>query len=201
VGGVLLGAVAARFTRDLDPELVPDLVALTHEVEAGRRIAQPRLRYRLQDDRIGLTRSTHRLFRHGPKAEMQVSFDDDRGLPGQMVLGAIYSAQTLPAHLRGAVLVSIRRGIGWSGDIGPALLAYLAGRGTMRLSADALSDPVGWALQVLGFGLDQPTPERADIQKSFRQSLIAAHPDHGGDDLEAAERIAEITEARRILMA
>ena len=55
VGGVLLGAVAARFTPELDPDLIPDLVSLTHEVEAGRRIPQPRLRHRLQEDRIGLT--------------------------------------------------------------------------------------------------------------------------------------------------
>ena len=32
VGGVLLGAIAARFTPELDPDLIPDLVSLTHEV-------------------------------------------------------------------------------------------------------------------------------------------------------------------------
>lgn len=198
---MLLGAVAARFAPEMDPELIPDVVALTHEVEAGRRIAQPRLRHRLQDDRIGLTRSTHRLVRQTDAGEMRAEFEDERGLPGQMVLGAIYAAQTLPLPGRGPVLAAIRRGISWNGEVGPALLAYLAGRGTVRLSADALADPVGWALQVLGFSLDQPVPARGEVQRSFRRSLIAAHPDHGGDDRDAAERIAEITEARRILMA
>ena len=67
--------------------------------------------------------------------------------------------------------------------------------------ADALADPVGWALRTLGFDLEAGTPERSAIQRSFRQSLIEAHPDHGGADDEAAQRIADITEARRILLA
>lgn len=201
VGGVLLGAVAARFTPELDPDLIPDLVSLTHEVEAGRRIPQPRLRHRLQEDRIGLTRSAHRLFRHDEDGELSLSFAEERGLPGQMVLGAIYAVQSLPLHLRGAVLSSIRRGISWNGDIGPALLVYLSGRGSGSLQADALADPVGWALRTLGFDLEAGTPERSAIQRSFRQSLIEAHPDHGGAGDEAAQRIADITEARRILLA
>ena len=65
----------------------------------------------------------------------------------------------------------------------------------------ALADPVGWALRTLGFDLEAGTPERSAIQRSFRQSLIEAHPDHGGADDEAAQRIADITEARRILLA
>jgi hypothetical protein len=31
--------------------------------------------------------------------------------------------------------------------------------------------------------------------------LREAHPDHGADDLGAADRIADLTEARRILLA
>ena len=85
LGGVLLGAIAARFTPELDPDLVPELVSLTHEIEADRRIPQPRLRHRLQEDRVGLTRSPHRLYRHDEDGELSVSFTDDKGLPGQMV--------------------------------------------------------------------------------------------------------------------
>lgn len=201
VGGVLLGAVAARFTPELDPDLIPDLVSLTHEVEAGRRIPQPRLRHRLQEDRIGLTRSAHRLFRHDEDGELSLSFADGNVLPGQMVLGAIYAVQTLPLAQRGPVLSAIRRGIAWKSDTGPALLAHLSGRGNGSLHGDALADPVGWALRILGFGLATGTPEKSAIQRSFRQSLIEAHPDHGGDDDDAAQRIADITEARRILLA
>lgn len=200
VGGVLLGAIAARFTPLLDPDLVPDLVSLTHEIEAGRRIPQPRLRHRFQEDRVGLTRSPHRLYRHDD-GDLSVSFTDDKGLPGQMVLGAMYAAQTLPGHLRGEVLAAIRRGIAWTGDVGPALLRHLSGRGNGPLTGDALADPVGWALRTLGLDLTEGTPERSVVQRSFRQSLIDAHPDHGGDGTDAARRIADITEARRILLA
>ena len=201
VGGVLLGAIAARFTPEIDPDLIPDLVSLTHEIEAGRRIPQPRLRHRYQEDRIGLTRSPHRLFRHDDDGELSVQFTEDKGLPGQMVLGAIYAAQTLPYHLRGEVLAAVRRGLAWTGDIDASLLLYLSGRGHGSLSGDALADPIGWALRTLGIDLASGLPERATVQRSFRQSLIDAHPDHGGDDADAARRIADITEARRILLA
>ena len=201
VGGVLLGAIAARFTPELEADFVPDLVALTHEVEAGRRIAQPRLRHRLQDDRIGLTRSVHRLFRHEPDDALHVTFTDDKGQAGQMVLGAIYATQGLPSDQRGAVLAAIRRGIAWKSDVNPALFLHLSGRGAGSLSGDALADPVGWAKKMLGFGVDDDMPGRSLIQRSFRERLIDAHPDHGGDDADAAKLIADITEARRILLA
>ncbi len=201
VGGVLLGAIAARFTPEVDPDMVPDLVSLTHEIEAGRPISQPRLRHRYQEDRIGLTRSPHRLFRHDDDGELSVQFTDEKGLPGQMVLGAIYAAQTVPYHLRGEVLAAIRRGISWTGAVDASLLLALSGRGYGSLSGDALADPVGWALRTLGLDLDAGLPERSLVQRSFRQSLIVAHPDHGGDDADAVRRIADITEARRILLA
>ena len=35
VGGVLLGAIAARFTPDIDPDMVPDLVSLIEDVARG----------------------------------------------------------------------------------------------------------------------------------------------------------------------
>ncbi len=200
-GGILLGAVAARFTPELDPDLTADLVSLTRQVEAGQRIPQPRLRYRLQDDRVGLTRSTHRLFRHDDDGDLNVTFTSDKGLPGQMVLGAIYAASTIPGRSRGRVLAAIRRGIAWRNDIGPALLINLSGTGAAVLHADALADPVGWALRTLGLNSLGTLPKRAVVQSCFRQSLIDVHPDHGGDHNDAARRIADITEARRILLA
>lgn len=201
LSGVLLGAVAARFTPELDPDMIPDLVSLTHEVEAGRRIPQPRLRHRFQQDRVGLTRSAHRLFRHEVDGELSLSFSDDKGLPGQMVLGAIYASQTLPIATRGVALSAVRRGIAWNGEIDAGLLAVLSGSGVGSIEADALTDPVGWALGKLGFDLDSGTPARSAIQRSYRQNLIDAHPDHGGSGDDAAARIAEITQARRILLA
>ncbi len=199
-GGVLLGAVAARFTPEVDPDLWPDLVSLTHQVEAGRRIPQPRLRHRFQEDRVGLTPSVHRLFRND-EGTLRASFSTEKGAPAQHVLGAIYAANGLPDGRRGTVLSAVRRGLAWSGEIGPGLLAHLSGKNTSSLHADAVADPIGWAMNVLGMSSIEARPEKAQIQRQFREALIDAHPDHGGDDVDAARRIADLSEARRILLA
>lgn len=200
-GGLLLGGIAARFAMDLDPEDVPDIVALSHELEAGRSIAQPRLRHRFQDDRVGLTHSPHRLHRDEESDAMRLEFTTSKGAPSQQVLGAVYAAGQLPKAVRGEVLAAVRRGLSWTGDVGPALLAHLAGRGHVALSTSAMADPVGWAMGVLGLSAFDERPAKGAVQRGYRDALIAAHPDHGGADHEAAQRIADIGEARRILLA
>ena len=107
---------------------------------------------------------------------------------------------------------AVRKGFRWQGMIGPSLLGHLSGR-TSALSGAAIGDPVGWALGVLdlrGSGATAmatavvPTqavlPSRKDVQRAFRDRLRDAHPDHGANDDGAAQRIAELTEARRILL-
>ncbi|MGZ8764669.1 MAG: J domain-containing protein, partial [Acidimicrobiia bacterium] len=42
--------------------------------------------------------------------------------------------------------------------------------------------------------------ERTDIQRRFRRLLRVAHPDQGGTSRGAAERIAELREARELLL-
>ena len=200
-GGLLVGSVVARFGQDIDPGDIPEIVALTHELEAGRRIPQPRLRHRFQDDRVGLTRSVHRLHRDLDDDELRLEFTTDKGAPSQQVLGAVYAAGRLPWPVRGTVLVAIRRGLAWTGEIGTGLLAHLAGRSSSSLSTTAMADPVGWAMQVLGFSSLEGRPDRGRIQRGYRDALLSAHPDHGGDSDDAARRIADIAEARRILLA
>jgi curved DNA-binding protein CbpA len=39
------------------------------------------------------------------------------------------------------------------------------------------------------------------IQRRFRDLLRHAHPDHGGETDAAAQRINDLTEARRILLS
>ena len=192
--------MAARFAPEIDPDLVPDLVALTHELEAGRRIPQPRLRHRLQDDRIGLTRSVHRLHRVGD--ELRFSFTADKGAPAQHVLAAVYAAGRLDHHQRGEILAAVRRGLAWRGEVDSALIARLTARGEIgEMNAALFTDPVGWAIDILGIDESDRRPGRRAVQRSFREALRDAHPDHGGDDEDAAKRIADITEARRILLA
>ena len=200
-GGILLGAIVARFAQDIDPGDLPDLLSLTHELEAGRRIPQPRLRHRFQQDRVGLTRSPHRLHRDSEDDSLRLSFTTDKGAPAQHVLGAVYAATTIDAQARGDVLASIRRGLAWTGDIGPSLLAHLAGRTNASLSVAAIADPVGWAMNILGFSVLDDRPDQGSVRRNYRDAMLVAHPDHGGDTNDAARRIADISEARRILLA
>jgi hypothetical protein len=204
-GGILLGGIVAANVAAIDPDLVPDLLRLTTELEDGRRVPQPRLRYRYQEDKIGLQPSRHRLIGHGE--ELRFEFDDDNGLPAQQLLGAVYAAGRLERVVRHAVMQTIRRAVRWQGGIDGDLIATLAGVGRGRaLSALAFENPVSWALGVLGLEvalasrgrLDQSV--RAEIQRRFREELMSAHPDRGGSTDAAAQRISELTEARRILI-
>jgi hypothetical protein len=233
-GGVLLGGIVARYVGDIDPDLVPDLHRLTIQLENGLRIPQPRLRHRFQHDRVGLQRSTHRLRGHGDL--LTFDFGDDHGAPAQQLLGAVYAAGQLPERVRPAVMGALRRAIAWQGEVGPELVAMLAGFSSgMSWSARALSHPVEWALDVLGLTGTNTSPAAAgrpldavpagagaghrngtpagpkvtregigptprEIQRSYRKLLIEAHPDHGGASDDAAQRIADLTEARRILL-
>ena len=236
-GGILLGGIVAQYVGALDPDLLPDLTKLTTQLENDLQISQPRLRYRLQRDKIGLQRSHHRL--HGEGDELWFDFDDEHGLPAQQLLGAVYAAGQLPMRARSAVMGTIRRAIGWQGPIGPELISALAGfTNGSEWSTKALSHPVEWALGVLGFdertvaaatasgngsagkaaagtggghgsgaGHGSPRvsrlgvgPSRSVIQRRYRERLIEAHPDHGAHAEGAAQRIADLSEARRILL-
>ena len=57
-----------------------------------------------------------------------------------------------------------------------------------------------WAMEVLGLhgnmGID-----RDDVQRRFRRLVRLAHPDQGASSSGAAERIAELAEAREVLLA
>jgi hypothetical protein len=199
-GGILLGGIVAAQLDHLDPELVPDLRRLVDQLEAGRRISQPRLRYRLQTDRIGLNRSRLRLVGDGE----QMRFDfDAKATAAQYLLGAVYAAGSVAAVDRRAVMAAVRKGLRWTGAPGPALIAHLAGAsGPGAWSPEAFEDPVRWALTVLdirdaaGGALD-----RRRIQRQFREQARHAHPDHGGEADRAAERLSDLAEARRILLA
>jgi hypothetical protein len=57
-----------------------------------------------------------------------------------------------------------------------------------------------WAMEVLGVRAGARV-DREDVQRRFRRLLRLAHPDHGAADMGAAERIAELAEARELLLA
>jgi len=197
-GGVLLGGVVARFLSEIDPDMIPDLEALTHELETGRRVPQPRLRFRLQVDTIGLDAVTHRLVGNGESLAFEF---DDRCAPEQQILGAAYAAGALAPSVRRPIMAILRRAISWGGPVGPELIASLSGfRGGVSGSKSAVGDPVKWALERLGFARESIAPSSRDVQRKYRERLREVHPDHGAEVVGAAQKIAELSEARRILI-
>jgi len=196
-GGLLLGGIVAAHVEHLDPDLTGELSRLLTDLEEGKRIPQPRLRHRFQVDNVGLARSRHRLIGHGDALDFDF---DDHGSAASQILGAVYAAGKVDIVVRRNVMDVVRRAIRWQGPVGPALVSHLSGvQGASSWSVAAFADPVVWALDVLGFDGGGP-PERRKVQRRFRDLVRAAHPDHGGETVGAAERISELTEARRILL-
>lgn len=206
-GGLLLGAVVAAHVPDLAPELFDDLHRLTVQLEHGQSIPQPRLRHRLQADRIGLLRSVHRLVGDGEDLRFELD-RGDRASPAQHILAAVYAAGLLPYGPRTPVMEVVRKAMRWAGPIDNTLVAYLSGLARDHTwSAQAHRDPVSWALGVMGLAAvgngssGHRPPGKQTVQRRFRELLRQAHPDHGGDAAAAASRIAELSEARRVLLA
>ena len=196
-GGLLLGGIVAAHIGDLEPDLLPELGRLVTDLEASRRIPQPRLRHRLQVDHMGLARSRHRLVGGGDALDFEF---DEQGTAASQILGAVYAAGALDLSVRRTVMDVLRRGMRWQGPVGRAMVAHLSGAaGARTWSAGAFADPEQWALETLGFSRRE-APERDEVQRRFRRLLRAAHPDHGGQTDTAAVRIGELSEARRILL-
>jgi hypothetical protein len=197
-GGLLLGGIVAAHVPDLDPELFDDLDRLAHQLEHGQRIPQPRARHRFQTDHHGLASSVHRLRGDGERITFEF---ETHGAPAQQILAAMYAAGALPPASRVPVMGAVRKAMRWWGPIGPALIAHLSGRtGSQAWSVPAFRDPVEWALEVLGFADVDDAPSRREIQRRFRHLLRQAHPDHGAEAEGAAQRIADLSEARRMLI-
>lgn len=202
-GGILLAGIVANHMDTLDPELFDDLHRLTFQLQEGQRIPQPRLRHRFQEDRVGLTRSVDRLLGEGEDLAFELG---DKGAPAQHILAAVYSAGQLPFVARGRVMDSIRLAMRWGGALDRGFVAHITGLDrSRRWSASAFHDPVQWAIEILGLadagGDVLAVPGRSAVQRRFRDLLREAHPDHGGARDDAPQRIADLSEARRILLA
>lgn len=195
-GPLLLGATVAVAAEALDVEDQSALLHLMHQLREGQRVVQPRLRNRYQTDHQGLARSGARLLGGGEALELDL---DGHGSPLQMALAATYAAAALPLSARPRAYDVLRKGLAWRGPIGPALFTELSGRGGVPAWTAGGLDPTSWALELLGLK-NGHQPSTKEIQKRFRQRLREAHPDHGGEAEGAADRIQQLTEARRILL-
>ena len=196
-GGILLAGIVARYVDFLSDDDLADLEVLMHDIAAGRRIVQPRLRHRLQTDRVGLLKSVHHLRSDGEGPEF--AFAPDLGSPLVNALGAVYAAGNVPAEFRTDVMSTLRRALRWQGPLGAGFIAHLTGGNERAGWLLANSDPIAWALEVLGFDAEED-PSKREIRKRFRDQLRHAHPDHGAEEAGAADRIADLAEARRILL-
>jgi hypothetical protein len=207
-GPLLLGGIVAISADALNPDLGPELERLLFQLDTGDRVVQPRLRNRFQSDRHGLARTWAGLVGHGDQLDFDLA---GFGSPLQMTLAAAYAAGQLAPDARHRAFAMIRKAARWRGAIGPELLAHLAGdERPPAWSAVALIDPMRWAMEVLGFDVDErddrtdrdgeAKPSRRDVQRRYRQALRQAHPDHGGDRDDAAARIVELAQARKILL-
>ena len=195
-GGLLLGAVVAAHLEDVDPDLHADVRRLLAQVERGERIVQPRLRHRFQVDRHGLGVSRHRL--EGEGESVHFSFES-KGSGLVQVLGAIYALERLDLASRHALVPVITKAMRWRGPIGPSFIAHLAGSSASSLSA--LADPRAWALELFGFPLGTAKVSKKQIMAAYRDILRSVHPDHGGDEVEASKAIADLGQARKILLS
>ena len=193
-GGLLLGAIVAQHLSAVDEDLVGDIHQLINQIGRGENIVQPRLRHRFQVDRHGLSHSTHRLVGEGE----DISFDfGTTGTDLAQVLGAIYAVERLALDHRRLILPVMQKAARWRGPIGATMIAHFAGSQSTTL--EALADPRGWAMQIMGFEVTGKKPSKREVTKAFRERMRAVHPDHGGAEIDAAKAMSDLSEARRIL--
>ena len=220
-GAVLLGAVVAEhvgaspFGHGFDEEQMDALVRLIDEARNGLSVPRIALRYRLQTDTHGLDLSRHRILpadvERGstqPKLEL-----DLHGPAASQVIGAVLGAASLPPSARKVAFRAVDAAIRRPGALPEGLDVWRRFEGipgvrppspgtratTASNAWQGVPSERRWAMEVLGLGAGMHV-EREDVQRRFRRLVRLAHPDHGAVSVGAAERIAELTDAREVLL-
>ena len=213
----LLAAVFATNLPAVDDDERELLARLVDDARGGLSIPRIALRHRLQRDVHGLDRSRHRLVGEDGKLVLEL---DAHGGQVPQVLGAVLGAAWLPSAGRTVAIDALRRVANgrWGGlapdvelrFVAPDMWDYLR----PPLAAEGSWSPGGppdeeawrgvaadqrWAMEVLGLRSTMDV-DRDDVNRRFRRMLRDAHPDSGGAAGAAAARIAELTEARTILL-
>jgi len=215
-GAVLLGGVVAECLTGLDEEQYDALGRFLDDARDGLAVPRIALRYRLQTDTHGLDLSRHRVLGadvergvHRPRLEL-----DLHGPSAAQVVGAVMGAASLPPSGRTTALRAIVDAVAHPGVMpegievtrrfegipGVRPPAPGIGRGGQESAWAGVPSERRWAMEVLGLD-GTMIVERDDVQRRFRRLVRLAHPDHGAGNAGAAERIAEITEAREVLLA
>ncbi|HEC10021.1 MAG TPA: hypothetical protein ENI86_10720 [Acidimicrobiales bacterium] len=194
-GALLLAGVVAAHVPVLEDDERSELLRLMEDLAGGRRVAQPRMRHRFQTDRVGLTRANHQLVASG--GHLAFRFHPEAS-PVPQVLAAAYRTGRMVPELRRSVFTLLRSAVAWRGGPTTELLSWLTGAESNGRISATVADPWSWAIEILG--VDTAKPSRREIQKRFRSLLRDAHPDGGAESEDAARRISELAEARRILL-
>ena len=216
-GVALLAAVVATNLPAVDEDERALLTRLVEDARDGLSIPRIALRHRLQRDVHGLDRSRHRLVGENGKLVIEI---DAHGAQVPQVLGSLLAAATLPPSGRRIAIDALRRVVTgrWDGlspevdvryvapDMWDYLRPPLASAGTWLPGGPPYEEEwrgvqadQRWAMEVLGLRAGM-TVHRDDVNRRFRRMLRDAHPDSGGAAGAAAARIAELTEARTILL-
>jgi len=202
MGGVLLAGIVANSINYVDAEDRESLYSLFYDLVEGCDAKQIAVRHRFQDDLVGLTGSTQILTRVNGRFEFQ--FEDGLASPVQLVLGALYAAASLAEESRASVFAAIRIAWLWEKPVDLEFIDHILNWNSIGRfnSSDfvAWNDPIGWALGILSIQSENFPSKRA-IQKRFRSLLREAHPDQGGVEADAGDRIQQLSDARDILLA
>jgi hypothetical protein len=210
-GAVLIGAVVAEHLPGLDEDQRDMLPRLVAQARDGLTVPRIALRYRLQTDRHGLERSRHRILAEDGRLVLEL---DRHGRTAPQVIGAVMAAAALPSSGRGVAFRAIddvlRKPALPEGlfvrrlyEGVPGLAPFAPGGAPSPTNGDdpwrGVPSERRWAMEVLGLraGMDV---ERGDVQARFRRLVRLAHPDQGGATEGAAERLAELAEARELLL-
>jgi hypothetical protein len=219
-GGVLIGAVLAECVPGLDEEQTDALARLVDVAKRGN-LTVPRiaLRYRLQRDTHGLDLSRHRITSAAVEqgSVRPVLELDLHAAAAPQVIGALMAGSQLPPSGRSVVFRFVDAALARPGFLPEGLDVRRRYQGlpgmrppgpgtTTTISGGGPDDWAGvpserrWAMEVLGLQVGHSI-ERDDVQKRFRRLVRLAHPDHGGESGSAAERMAELAEARELLLS
>jgi hypothetical protein len=217
-GGLLLGAVIAEHVPGLDEEQFEALDQLIDVARRGLTVPRIALRYRLQRDTHGLDLSRHRVVsaaveRGSVKPILEL---DLHGPPAPQVIGAVMAAAQLPPSGRTVAFRFVDAAVARPGTLpeglevrrlyeglpgvrppAPGTSAHAESNG--RDAWQGVPAERRWAMEVLGLHAGLAI-ERDDVQRRFRRLVRLAHPDHGAGSAGAAERIAELAEARELLL-
>jgi len=216
-GAVLLGAVVSEFVGELDEEQLELVPRLLHDARDCLSVPRIAMRYRLQTDTHGLDRSRHRILAEAtidasPKVVLEI---DRHGRADPQVIGAVLAAAALPPSARSIALRAIGAALREPRlPVGMSIRRLLEGAPDLRAFAPNAPRSAGplvdvwsgvpserrWAMEVLGLHAEMAV-ERTDVQARFRRLVRLAHPDHGAETDVAAERLAELREARELLLA